>query len=183
MNLPLRVLHGRLRRDDFFPRERLKAVSRYRISLLFLALGSASPSGTFSHPMFPDTKLWLLCWSADVSGIRADFPYWPKVVPAPHQVRLTHPTSFSCTHSTSELTRWPISRSRDYVFALPPMKHGFGMPFRCPPGAPAGPTIRIGAIHLFFCTHVCCGSMNRPCFDVEGSDSSMHRSQEENERD
>jgi len=107
----------------------------------------------------------------------------PKVVPAPHQVCLTHPTSFSCTHSTSELTRWPISRSRDYVFALPPMKHGFGMPFRCPPGAPAGPTIRIGAIHLFFCTHVCCGSMNRPCFDVEGSDSSMHRSQEENERD
>jgi hypothetical protein len=62
----------------FFPGERLKAVSRYRISLLFLALGSASPSGTFSHPMFPDTKLWLLCWSADVSGIRADFPYWAE---------------------------------------------------------------------------------------------------------
>ncbi len=137
---------------------------------------------TFHHRV-DFTKFWLLEWSADVSGIRAYFPhsmnYGTKVVPAPHQEGQTRPTSFSCTHSVSEYTRWPIPRSRDYVFALPPMKHGVGMPFRCQPGAPAAPTMRRGAIHLFLCTHVCCGSMNRPCFDVEGTDSSMHRSKKE----
>jgi len=101
----------------------------------------------------------------------------PKVVPAPHQVCPTHPTSFSCTHSTSELTRWPISRSRDYVFALPPMKHGFGMPFRCRGDISPLNNWR-SAIQISLYAHLCRRDEPGPCFDVEGIDSSMHRGKE-----
>lgn len=48
----------------------------------------------------------------------------------------------------------PLSRSRDYVFALPPMKHGVGMPFRYR-GVLSPPDNWRSAIQISLYAHLC----------------------------